>query len=103
MAEMARKEDERRYAETRQVLNGEVHAIRPGTIDASKADVAKELITADPGMIKEERKSELLEAIDAVYEHRHTITVVELTDRDKERLKAMTTQVDPTVTREPGE
>jgi len=60
---MAEKVDQEFYPEMVKFVRGESHAIKPGSVWMTKAEIAKRLIANCPDLLAEAKRSELLKAI----------------------------------------
>ena len=70
------EEDEHRfYLELLKYLSGEECDIGSGTVGMTHAEIAKELVRADPSLLKPENESLLMERIEAIYEAKCGATV----------------------------
>ena len=82
------------HADIIKYVNDEPNDLTPGTIGMSKANIAKDLVAQNPGLVNPDRKSELMEAINVVYESDHAV-VIKLSDQDMALAKkAMTHKED---------
>ncbi len=86
--EMARRDRDEFYADLIKYVRGEPNDIRPGTIGEKQAQIAKELITDSPALGHNDRKLELLEAVDRLYDERHAV-IVKLTPEDMDLVRFM--------------
>jgi hypothetical protein len=78
---MAEKDEQDFYNEVVKFVRGESHDIRPGTIGMMKAEIAKRLIAESPNLLAEDRRPDLIKAVNTTYDRDHAI-VVTLTDED---------------------
>jgi hypothetical protein len=62
-------------------LRGEPNGLLPGTIGMIKAKIAKTLVENDPALMVPEKRDVLLEAVRAVYDRDHAVTIT-LTKQD---------------------
>jgi len=62
-------------------VRGEAHDIKPGTIGMIQAEIAKRLIAESPDLLAEDKRPDLIKAVNLVYERDHAV-VVTLTDED---------------------
>ena len=62
-------------------LRGEPNNILPGSVWMIEAEIAKILVKNDPGLIAPEKREALLEAVNAIYDRGHTVTIT-LTEQD---------------------
>jgi hypothetical protein len=76
-----KKAEDKFYDDILKFLRGEPNGISPGTIGMIKAEIAKNLVTSDPSLIVSERREALLEAVNAIYDRDHTVTIT-LTEQD---------------------
>jgi len=80
-AAIGEKEEQRFYNEVVKFVRGEAHDIKPGTIGMIKAEIAKQLIAESPDLLAEDKRPDLIKAVNLVYERDHAV-VVTLTDED---------------------
>jgi hypothetical protein len=80
-AAMAEKDEQNFYDEVVKFVQGEAHDIRPGTIGMIQAEIAKRLIAESPDLLAEDKRPELIKAVNMIYDRDHAI-VVKLTDED---------------------
>ena len=78
---MATKADEDFYNEVVKFVRGEAHDIKPGTNGMVLAEIAKRLIAESPDLLAEDKRPDLIKAVNLVYERDHAV-VVTLTDED---------------------
>ena len=77
---MAKEDAEEFHTQILKFLNGEPHDIRPGTIGMQQAEIAKKLVEEDPTLLLPTNKSKLRDAIKAIDERDHVVTVTLGTD-----------------------
>lgn len=77
--QMAREGRDRLYADMIRFVRGEQHGLVPGTNGMLMAGIAKRLLAEQPELMADERKEELLDAVDAIFKRDHTVTMT-LTD-----------------------
>jgi hypothetical protein len=75
------KDEQRFYNEVAKFVRGEAHDIRPGTIEMIQAEIAKRLIADSPDLLAEDKRPDLIKAVNLVYERDHAVKVT-LTDED---------------------
>jgi hypothetical protein len=75
------EDDQRFYNEVVKFVRGEEHDIRPGTVGETKAEIAKRLIAETPDLLAEEKRPDLIKAVNSIYDKDHAV-VVRLTDED---------------------
>ena len=63
------------HADIINYVAGEPNDLRPGSIGMIKANIAKDLIADSPDLISPDQKTELMEAIDQIYEGDHAVTI----------------------------
>jgi hypothetical protein len=80
-AAMAEKDEQNFYNEVVKFVRGEGHDIVPGTIGMIKAEIAKRLIAESADLLAEDRRPDLIKAVNMIYDRDHTIAVT-LTDED---------------------
>jgi len=78
---MAKKDEQDFYNEVAKFVRGMAHDIRPGTIGMIQAEIAKRLIAESPELLAEDRRTDLIKAVNLVYDRDHAIKVT-LTDAD---------------------
>ena len=49
--------------------------MRPGSIGMIQANIAKDLVAENPGLVSPDKKAELMESINQVYEAEHAVVV----------------------------
>jgi hypothetical protein len=80
-AAMAEKDEQDFFNEVAKFVRGVAHNIRPGTIGMTMAEIAKRLIAESPDLLAEDRRSDLIKAVNLVYDKDHAV-IVKLTDTD---------------------
>src|SRR4029453_17168357 len=80
-AAIAKKSEQDFYNEVVKFVRGEAHDIRPRTIGMTKAEIANRLIAESPDLLAEDKRPDLIKAVNLVYE-RDSAVVVTLTDKD---------------------
>ena len=93
MEKMAEESRNKFYQETVKYVQGESNDIRSGTVGMTQAEIAKKLVSEDPGLLSIERKDELMDAIDKIYEDEHVIKI-ELSHEDMEFARMIATHED---------
>jgi hypothetical protein len=78
---MAEKDEQNFYNEVIKFVQGEGHDIRPGTIGMTKAEIAKQLIAKSPDLLAEDKRPDLIKAVNMIYDRDHAV-VVKLTDQE---------------------
>lgn len=78
---MAEKDKQDFYDQVAKFVRGESHNIEPGTIGMIQAEIAKRLIADSPDLLAEDKRPDLIKAVDLVYDRDHPV-VVTLTDKD---------------------
>ncbi len=63
------------HADIINYVAGEPNDLRPGSIGMIKANIAKDLVADSPDLVSPDKKTELMEAIDQVYEGDHAVTI----------------------------
>jgi hypothetical protein len=79
--EIAKKDEQAFYNEVAKFARGESHDIKPDTIGMIKAEIAKDLIAASPELLEDDKRPDLIKAVNLIY-MRNRALVVELTDED---------------------
>ena len=88
-AAMAEQDEHNFYNEVVMFARGEGgHDLRPGTIGMMKAEIAKRLIAKSPDLLAEDKRPDLIKAVEMIYDKDHAV-VVELTDDDPEFVRMM--------------
>jgi len=80
-AAMAEKDEQEFYNEVAKFVRGENHEIRSGTIGMIKAEIAKRLVAESPDLVAEDKRPDLIKAVNMIYDRDHAI-VVRLSDED---------------------
>jgi hypothetical protein len=80
-AAAAKESEDRFYAELVKYVSGEPNDINPGTIGEIKAKIAKTLVYEEPGLVAPDRRSELMQRIESVYDRDHAVRIT-LSDED---------------------
>ena len=73
MDELDQKHRKNFYEDVLRYVRGEPNSIQKGTIGELKAEIAKELISKTPALAED--KDGLLDAVDQIYEERHSVKV----------------------------
>jgi hypothetical protein len=79
--EIGKKAEQDFYNEVTKFVQGEKHDLRPGSIGMIKAEIAKRLVAESPDLLSEDKRPDLIKAVDSIYDRDHTV-VVKLTDKD---------------------
>jgi hypothetical protein len=77
----AKKAEEDFYKNVVKFVRGEAHDIRPGTIGMIKAEIAKRLIADSPDLLAEDKRPDLIKAVNLMYDREHAVAVT-LTDEE---------------------
>ena len=86
---MVEQDEHNFYNEVVMFVRGEGgHDLRPGTIGMMKAEIAKRLIAESPDLLAEDKRPDLIKAVEMIYDKDHAV-VVELTDDDPEFVRMM--------------
>lgn len=93
MKQMAKQHEEEFYVSLINYVRGQPNDIRPGSIGALKADIAKKLVEEDPTLLAVENKDQLLRKIEAIYQRDHAVTIT-LTQEDIALAKMLATHED---------
>jgi hypothetical protein len=91
--EMAEKDEHDFYNEVAKFIRGESHGIQPGTIGMIQAEIAKRLIAESPDLLAEDKRPELIKAVNLIYERDHAVTV-KLSERDLAFVRMVATHED---------
>jgi hypothetical protein len=73
---MAKEGEDKFYRDVLNYVRGVPHELKAGTIGMIKADIAKVLVARDESLIWPDNRQQLLEAVKAVYNRDHSITVI---------------------------
>jgi hypothetical protein len=87
--QLNKKAEDEFYDNILKYLRGEPNGVLPGTI----AKIAKTLVEIDPGLVAPEKRDVLLEAVRAVYDRDHTVTIT-LTEQDLAAADMMAARTD---------
>jgi hypothetical protein len=79
--ESARDGEDQFYNDLLRYLRDEQNVFRLGTIGMIRAEIAKTLIQSNPGFAAPEKRDVLLEAVRAIYDRDHSVTIT-LTEED---------------------
>jgi hypothetical protein len=91
--EIAKKDEQAFYNEVAKFARDESHDIKPDTIGMIKAEIAKGLIAASPELLENDKRPDLIKAVNLTYERDHAV-VVELTDEDVAFVRMIATHDD---------
>jgi hypothetical protein len=83
---MAEKDEQDFYGEIVKFVRGESYDIEPGTIGMIKAEIAKRLVAKSPDLLAKDKRSDLIKAVNMIYDRDHTIVVTSTEERTEERL-----------------
>jgi hypothetical protein len=81
LAKMEEEADQDFYNNVIKFVQGEEHEIRPGTIGMTRAEIAKRLIEESPDLLAEKKRSDLIKAVNTIYDRDHTLRVT-LTEKE---------------------
>jgi hypothetical protein len=90
---MANKDEQNFYNEVAKFVRGESHDITPGTIGMVKAEIAKRLIADSPDLLAEDKRPDLIKAVNLVYDRDHAV-VVKLSEEDLAFVRMVATHED---------
>jgi hypothetical protein len=90
---IAQESEKNFYNEVAKFVRGERHDIRPGTIGMIKAEIAKRLIADSPDLLAEDKRPELIKAVNLIYERDHAVTV-QLSETDLAVIRMLATHED---------
>jgi hypothetical protein len=79
---LAKESEDEFYENLIKYVCDEPNGLRPGSIGMIKAGIAKTLVKGDPSLMAPEKRNALLEAVTAIYDCDHTITIT-LTEQDR--------------------
>ena len=69
------------YNDVVRFVRGESHDIRTGTIGMIQAEIAKRLVAESPELLDEDKRCELIKAVEVIYDRDHSV-VVTLSQQD---------------------
>jgi hypothetical protein len=72
---ISKEHEDEFYADLLKYAAGEPNGIIPGRIGETKAKIAKVLISEDPGLVAPERRTELMQKIESIYDRDHAVYV----------------------------
>jgi hypothetical protein len=68
LAKMDEEAERKFYNEVVKFVRGEECDIRPGTVGMGQAEIAKKLITDNPDLLDESKRTDLMKAVNAIYD-----------------------------------
>jgi hypothetical protein len=80
--ELAKEDETEFYNNLIKYVRDEPNGLRPDSIGMIKAGIAKSFVKGDPSLMAPEKRNALLEAVTAIYDRDHTITIT-LTEQDR--------------------
>ena len=78
---IAEEQDAEFHAEIIKHVACKPNNLKPGTIGIIRADIAKDLVAENPGLVSPDKKAKLMEAIEQVYQAEHAV-MIKLDERD---------------------
>ena len=78
---IAEEQDAEFHAEIIKHVAGKPNNLKPGTIGMIRADIAKNLVAENPGLVSPDKKAKLMEEIEQVYQAEHAV-MIKLDERD---------------------
>jgi hypothetical protein len=78
---MAEKDEQDFYDEMVKFVRGESYDIEPRTIGMTKAEIAKRLVAESPDLLAKDKRSDLIKAVNMIYDRDHTIVVTSTEER----------------------
>ena len=91
--EQNEKSEREFYNEVVKFVCGQSHNIKSGTIGMNQAEIAKRLIAESPDLLSENKRSDLIKAVNMVYQRDHA-TVVTLPDEELALVRMAATHED---------
>jgi hypothetical protein len=88
---MGEKDQQDFYNEVAKFVRGENHEIKSGTVGMTKAGIAKRLVTESPELLDEDRRRELIKAVETIYDRDHSFKVT-LPQQEIDFLKMVATR-----------
>ena len=85
---MAKESEDEFYNDLIHYLRGAPNDLKTGTVGMQKAEIAKGLVASDASLMAPNNRQRLLEAVEAVYDRDHAITVT-LTEKDLAAVELM--------------
>jgi hypothetical protein len=82
-----------RDADVPAIERGEAHDIQPGTMGMIQAEIAKRLIAESPDLLAEDKRPDLIKAVNLIYDRDHVVKVT-LTDEDLANARMVATHED---------
>src|SRR5262245_10013865 len=67
-AKMAERDEQDFFNEVVKFVRGESHNIRSGTVGMGKAEIARKLITDNPDLLDESKRTDLMKVVNAIYD-----------------------------------
>jgi hypothetical protein len=78
--EQNEKDEREFYNEVVKFVRGEIHNIESGTVGMIKAEIAKRLAAESPDLLSEDKRPDMIKAVNVIYDRDHAIKVT-LTDQ----------------------
>lgn len=75
MEQLAKEAEDEFYEDLLCYVRREKHDLSPGTVGMTKAEIGEKLIAERPELASPDKKRQLLDAIEEVYERDHTVTI----------------------------
>jgi hypothetical protein len=92
-AARAEKQKQDFYNDVVRFVCGQSNGISPGTIGMIKAKIARQLVAESPGLLDEDRRPELIKAVEMIYYRDHAV-VVTLSEQDLDFARMVATHED---------
>ena len=90
---MAEESEAEFYLDLVKYVKGDANNIKPGTVGAMMAEIAKELVAENPDLLDPNSKSDLMELVNKVYSEKHCVAV-SLTEEDIRMIELAATHED---------
>jgi hypothetical protein len=91
--QLAKEDEDKFYDNILKYLRGEPNGLLRGTIGMIKAKIAESLVARDPSLMAPEKRDALLDAVRAIYDRDHTVTIT-LTEQDLAAADMMAARID---------
>jgi hypothetical protein len=88
-----KKAEDEKHDNILKYLRGEPNGVLPGTCWMIQAEIAKNIVAVDPSLIAPEQRDALFEAVRAIYDRDHTVTIT-LTEQDLAAADMMASRTD---------
>ncbi len=90
-ATIAEKDEQDFYNDVVRFVRGDSHEIGPGTIGMIRAEIAKRLVWESPELLDEDKRRELIKAVEVIYDRDHAVKVT-LSQQEMDLAKMVATE-----------